>query len=132
MTTIELNEYNTNRYNLKLSKNLAKLLLSVGIVVCVEKYTNGASGYRIYSDGFCEQWGNVKTSASQVTFLKTYRDTNYNAMATSSGTNEGGHYENIACNNRKVNSMKIEFVACGNSYKYAVNYHTWGYISYAL
>ena len=48
-------------------------------------YVNGTSGYRIWSDGYCEQWGYVGTAgggnyATTVTLLKTYRDTNYCIM----------------------------------------------------
>lgn len=46
----------------------------------VESYTNGTSGYRLYSDGFCEQWGysGIDSNPSRtITFLKPYKDTNY-------------------------------------------------------
>lgn len=46
----------------------------------VEVYGNSASGYRLWSDGYCEQWGNIsvsKAGLSTVTFLKPYKDTNY-------------------------------------------------------
>lgn len=39
-------------------------------------YTNGTSGYRIWSDGYCEQWGQ-STNTDTVTFLKTFADTNW-------------------------------------------------------
>ena len=46
----------------------------------IETYQNGSSGYRIYSDGFCEQWGyiafGVNNSANAITrivsFLKPF------------------------------------------------------------
>lgn len=47
----------------------------------VETYKNGASWYRIYSDGWCEQGGYVATAGS-VTYLKPYLDTNYTLLAT--------------------------------------------------
>lgn len=41
-----------------------------------ETYVNGKSGYRIWSDGFCEEWGSCfdenKSQRYNVTFLKTY------------------------------------------------------------
>lgn len=41
----------------------------------VETYSNGASWYRVWSDGWCEQGG---TSISKnITFLKAFTDTNY-------------------------------------------------------
>jgi hypothetical protein len=46
----------------------------------IESYTDGTSGYRLYSDGFCEQRGysNVDSNTLRtITFLKPYKDTNY-------------------------------------------------------
>ena len=46
----------------------------------IESYTDGTSGYRLYSDGFCEQWGYSDTDSNPlrtITFLKPYKDTNY-------------------------------------------------------
>ena len=52
----------------------------------VETYVNGTSGYRIWSDGYCEQWGYLlPTSAAAVhtvTFLKPFKDTNYSILRT--------------------------------------------------
>ena len=46
-----------------------------------ETYVNGASWYRVWSDGWCEQGGvNTKTGSGTlvtVNLLKTFRDTNY-------------------------------------------------------
>ena len=48
-------------------------------------YKNGASGYRIWSDGYCEQWGVLKTATTIVNLLKTYKDTNYIITASIEG-----------------------------------------------
>lgn len=51
--------------------------------VVIETYVNGTSGYRIWSDGYCEQWGNIPFTATggwtagTITFLKPFKDTNY-------------------------------------------------------
>ncbi len=42
----------------------------------IETYQNGTSGYRVYSDGYCEQWGYINVPGT-FTFLKTFKDTNY-------------------------------------------------------
>ena len=44
-----------------------------------ETYQNGASWYRLWSDGWCEQGGFVGGSGSNlpVTFIKTFKDTNF-------------------------------------------------------
>ena len=62
----------------------------------VESYVNGLSGYRLYSDGYCEQWGHVppQTTANEnypITFVKKYKDTNYNIkFGFYTNTNGGG------------------------------------------
>lgn len=46
----------------------------------VESFTDGTSGYRLYSDGFCEQRGYSNMGGNTlrtITFLKPYKDTNY-------------------------------------------------------
>lgn len=48
-----------------------------------ETYQNGIAGYRVWSDGYCEQWSTIAISVSgayknfSVTLLKNYADTNY-------------------------------------------------------
>ena len=46
-----------------------------------ETYVNGTSGYRIWSDGYCEQWGQGKVISSgyymRVNFIKPFANTNY-------------------------------------------------------
>lgn len=70
-----------------LDENLGKIpeaciskddLLPVQTVI--ETYINGTSGYRIWSDGWCEQWFSVTASSNTwitSTFLKKMRDTSY-------------------------------------------------------
>lgn len=51
-----------------------------------ETYVNGTSWYRVYSDGWCEQGGYFPPTSSYgmrtVSFLKPYKDTNYNVLTT--------------------------------------------------
>lgn len=57
----------------------------------VESYTNDTSGYRLYSDGYCEQWGYSNTDSNNlrtVTFLKPYKDTNYTVTLGASNIND--------------------------------------------
>ena len=45
----------------------------------IDTYVNGTSGYRIWSDGYCEQWGVARGNTNgSITFLKTFTNTNYN------------------------------------------------------
>lgn len=46
----------------------------------IKTYISGSSGYRIWSDGYCEQYGRTSGSSSatkSVLLLKTFKDTNY-------------------------------------------------------
>ncbi|MGM9544496.1 MAG: hypothetical protein ACI3T9_05880 [Romboutsia timonensis] len=48
----------------------------------IETHTDGANGYRIWSDGYCEQWGiitfnDTRSIISNVSLLKSFKDTNY-------------------------------------------------------
>lgn len=48
-----------------------------------ESYVNGTSWYRVYSDGWCEQGGQVSINTNTtITLLKPYKDTNYNLLNT--------------------------------------------------
>lgn len=51
--------------------------------VIIETYVNGASGYNIWSNGYCEQWGyTIANDGASVSFLKTFKDTKYNLQLT--------------------------------------------------
>lgn len=65
----------------------------------VESYTDGTSGYRLYSDGFCEQRGysNVDSNTLRtITFLKPYKDTNYVVTLGPSNINDNNQNSRIA------------------------------------
>jgi hypothetical protein len=52
-----------------------------GVSSVIEVYGNSTSGYRLWSDGYCEQWGVTTSSANtdvRVTLFKSYKDINYN------------------------------------------------------
>lgn len=58
----------------------------------IDTYVNGTSGYRIWSDGYCEQWGRVNISGTDanntVNFVKTFKDTNYVVVEASFGNTD--------------------------------------------
>lgn len=64
-------------------------LSSVGMKFVIETYENGTSGYRIWSDGYCEQWGS-NCSSGTITFLKKFADTNIVLTMTRNSPYEGG------------------------------------------
>lgn len=58
----------------------------------IETYSNGTSWYRVYSDGWCEQGGEVSNSGTdtrQITFLKAFTDTNYYFNRCNESTTSG-------------------------------------------
>lgn len=79
-----------------ISPSAAHGLDSVGIRTVVENYQNGTAFYRVWSDGFIEQWGRVLNLASQearsINFLKPYSNTNYYVEATRQANNSTGSY----------------------------------------
>ena len=74
-----------------------------------ETYVNGTSGYRLYSDGYCEQWGNNTPSTNNITFLKPFKDTSYNAskIFITDSSKTGMTFEQISINNKTTSGMKI-------------------------
>ena len=69
-----------------------------GVSSVIEVYGNSQSGYRLWSDGYCEQWGVVTTSATSkvtVTLLKAYKDTNYTWAAHTANGGTFGNYSGI-------------------------------------
>lgn len=51
----------------------------------IEVYGDTTAGYRLWSDGYCEQWGNISIPQSNyvtLTFLKPFKDTNYLIQGT--------------------------------------------------
>lgn len=83
----------------------------------IETYQNGSSWYRIYSDGWCEQGGNVLVNATlTLTFLKPFKDTNYKFFVQS--TYKGGNTIVMVMNNTKsISSIQISpgYYSSGNS-----------------
>lgn len=108
------NKYNVNRKNQN---------------VIIQSYRNGASGYNIYSNGYCEQWGramNPSAAIITVTLLKQYvNQANYNIQVTTN-TNGAGLYA-VGIDTLTSNSFNINLV----NYGYVTSYfwRTSGYIN---
>ena len=79
--------------------------------VVIETYVNGTSGYRIWSDGYCEQWGisAITPNLVTVTLLKPYINVNYNITATLHPLDNRTNYSNEEAyvNNVTTNSFKV-------------------------
>ena len=57
------------------------------VAYVTETFRDGASWYRVYSDGWCEQGGTISNDSSSMSFevslLKPFNDVNYNVVVTS-------------------------------------------------
>ena len=90
---VDIDEIATD-LNGKADTDLSNVPASKGILA--ESYVNGTSGYNVYSNGYCEQWGQVSDASGgvwhSVTYLKPYTS-EPNIQITikgSSYTNAGG------------------------------------------
>lgn len=77
----------------------------------VETYVNGTSGYRIWSDGYCEQWGLSSAvgggSSVMVSLLKSYVNVNYNITLASYGSYTAASEANDTVYALTTSSFKI-------------------------
>ena len=101
--------------NGKADVDLSNVPNSKGILT--ESYVNGASWYRVYSDGWCEQGGMASGTLGtlvQVALIKSYKDTSYNILLTATHTNEPA-----AADNNRFASVNTTYLGV-NSFKYLV------------
>ena len=80
-------------------------MMSGVIPTIIDTYAYDTSGYRIWSDGYCEQWGRTgnKTNVA-ITLTKKMSDTNYNIQITVINSNGD---QNWAATNITVNGFTI-------------------------
>ncbi|MBO7696263.1 MAG: hypothetical protein J6T10_26805 [Methanobrevibacter sp.] len=80
-------------------------------------YVNGTSGYNIWSNGYCEQWGFLTADAT-VSFLKIFVDTNYYVLISNSYTSTGTSVASV-WRNKTTTSVDIDLAtsSSGTSWK---------------
>lgn len=88
-----------------------------------ETYVNGTSGYIVYSNGLCEQWGRFSTGATNIYFLKSYMNSDYVVTymqhGAASATIERVGLENLYFDRFTVNINRANMVpACWRSLGY--------------
>ena len=88
-----------------------------------ETYVNGTSGYIVYSNGLCEQWGRFSIGATNIYFLKSYMNSDYVVTCmqhgAASGTIERVGLENLYFDRFEVNIIRANMVpACWRSLGY--------------
>ena len=79
-----------------------------------ETYVNGTSGYRIWSDGYCEQWGRVSATSQTVTFLKAFANTSYCITGGLIPGNTTATYEHLNIGSLTTTSF---YYACYDGYQ---------------
>lgn len=99
----------------------------------IESYSKGSSGYRVWSDKYCEQWGTVNLTSTNeeitITLLKEYRDS-YGCCLTSPCNVEllGGGVTYGTSAGRFVDKNKI-IIKVGATNTYPIHWKTNGYLS---
>lgn len=88
-----------------------------------ETYVNGTSGYIVYSNGLCEQWGRFSIGATNIYFLKSYMNSDYVVTCmqhgAASATIERVGLENLYFDRFQVNIIRANMVpACWRSLGY--------------
>ena len=96
-----------------------------------ETYENGNSGYITYSNGLHEEWGfSSGDDWRTVSFLKQYKDTNYNIVLTGQTSTRDGNSGTCQVNttNKTVSSMSVSGWGL-NTVNGGIYWKTIGYIS---
>lgn len=96
-----------------------------------EAYSNGTSGYNVYSNGYCEQWGEFTSSDMTVTFLKPFIDTNYNINVGyyDYTTPNDGNYTSVQWRDKTTSTVRFQASYGGVLYATTVDWCARGYIS---
>lgn len=77
----------------------------------VESYTDETGGYRLYSDGYCEQWGDsTGVATTSITFLKPYKNTSYTVLATSGYPNDNPVYNSFLPHEKTPTGFSVKWV----------------------
>lgn len=93
-----------------------------------EEFIDGTEGYRIWSNGRCEQWGYKSgTTSESITFLKPFEDTNYNVVMATEGASGffQGCYSNKATTDMLISytgdsggsALGVSWMVTGNIHK---------------
>lgn len=87
------------------------------------------SGYRIWSDGYCEQWGRTVTNTTSwfsISLLKKYSNTIYGCLASNTGSSDTIY--NVKTGNNDKNTTTSLYLKCNNS-STNVCWKTFGYLA---
>lgn len=95
----------------------------------IEEVTNGTDGYRLWSNGYCEQWGRTAAvnanASSVVNLLKTFSNLNYWVSITPNAVQTNGGQGIISV----TNLTTTDFTVCnGQDSTISFFWQTGGYI----
>lgn len=99
--------------------------------IMMDSYINGSSGYRIWSDGYCEQWGQTDNNQTQtIFFIKEFANTNYNTNVTAiqEPSTSGGSVDAYA-SNFYTSSMIVTSRFNGTYASFVKSWRTSGYLA---
>lgn len=109
--------------------------VSSNIAYIVESYKNGTSGYIVYSNGLCEQWGIITLSDSglkTVSLIKKYVSSDYIATTSqflASGGNTPVDIYNGSMGGSTKTPSSFMVIRVNANTTYYCNWRTIGYIS---
>lgn len=76
----------------------------------VESHIDETGGYRLYSDGYCEQWGDsTGVATNSITFLKPYKDTSYTVLASSGYQNNNPVYNSFLPHKKTITGFSVDW-----------------------
>lgn len=105
------------------------------VIIETYKSTISASGYNVYSNGYCEQWGIYDNGTTTdylektVTLIKTYNSTNYLVLISIDDVSTGGYGNMIAWRTRTENGFGFK-VSPKPDYHGQTRYICWKTIGY--
>ena len=97
-----------------------------------ETYVSGTSGYRVWSDGFKQQWGSYNNGSAvrdkydiKATFLKPFNNANYNMVLTAYNNNNDPRYRSAVGTVYNKTSTSVTMGWFGIDSNQAVQYLDW-------
>lgn len=104
------------------TSGFATAMNDADIRTVVETYSSGASWYRVWSDGWCEQGSVTTLSSTNVALMKNYTDTNY-VVAISSAN---GYNQNVWVRDKSTSGFNLNAGGCDQN---RADWYACGYIS---
>lgn len=84
-----------------------------------EPTADDLSWYNLYSDGWCEQGGQLSLGTANayvpITLLKSYKDTSYSVTATNAGATATSTTYNVKVGNNNTNTTDKVYLLCTNA-----------------